>query len=739
MTYSCLAGTLTTGTDNYVGTASNDTITGTATAADTTKDLYQAQDAIDGGAGTDTLRVTVGGDISAQTPIIKNVEILEARSVNAAAKIDASASSLTKLVNANSTAALEFANIGAVTSLSVSDSAGASTFTYANDKLGASGALTLAVSSYGTAASSRDVTVVVGGADVVKTLSVDATGTNNITIKEGASTIGDTLTKLVVTGTGSLKVISEADGGDADANGTLASLTTVDASANTGGVNIDLATGGNAKDVTFTGGSGNDRVAFSATNLTVNDKLAAGDGTDTLAIADTAIDANLSKAVKATTGFEKLEYTGTAALTWDVSLAGISTITTSGAVTTAGAAGADGAKDKAGANGADAGADAVAVTGLSTQAFEIGNSITATGGAGGAGGVGSAAGKDGQAGGVGGAGKSALIFTPLVDNGSNAVTVTLKGVTLNSSGANGGAGGAAGDVTADKGGAGGKGGAADTVIDATNIETVNIVSATNSTGTVTVNTLTAIGGTGGKGGAGKTAGADGAAGADGSGLTLSNNGTVNISGAADLVLGTVVSTNVTIKAAGLSGALTVATGNGNDVIEGGSGKNTITLNGGVDSINLTASVAKQDTINVAAVTNSTTAALVTALTGVTTGSSSVGDKIDIAGTNTVAANSTGVDASSGLTRTVTNGIITFSGTSSSTTLANYLDAAFDAVAQNKAAAFVFNGDTYVIANAGNDATFDAGADYVVKLVGVTDLTALVSATTDMAAGKLFIA
>ena len=505
-------------------------------------------------------------------------------------------------------------------------------------------------------------TAVYRRSDVVKTLTVDATGTNNITIKEGANTIGDTLTKLVVTGAGSLKVVSEADGADADTAGTLASLTTVDASANTGGVNIDLATGGNAKDVTFTGGSGNDRIAFSATNLTVNDKLSAGDGTDTLAIADTSIDAALSKALKGTSGFEKLEYTGTAALTWDVSLAGISTVTTTGAVTTAGAAGADAGANAAGNAGAAAGADALAITGLSTQAFEIGNSVTATGGAGSAGGAAAAAGK---AGGAGGAGKSALIFTPLVDNGSNTVTVTLKGVTLNSSGGAGG-NGSAGAAGANAGGKGGNGGAADTVIDATNIETVTIVSATNSTGTVTVNTLTATGGAGGLGGkegaAGAGDGAAGTAGADGSGLTLSNNGTVNISGAADLVLGTVVSTNVTIKAAGLSGALTVATGNGNDVIEGGSGKNTITLNGGVDSVNLSASAAKQDTITVAAVTNSTTAALVTALTGVTTGSSSVGDKIDFAGTNTVAANSTGVDASSGLTRTVTNGIITFSGT-----------------------------------------------------------------------------
>jgi len=63
-------------------------------------------------------------------------------------------------------------------------------------------------------------------------------------------------------------------------------LATVNASTNTGGVSFNLT--GNTKDVTFTGGSGNDTVLMGA-SLATTDKLDGGAGTNTIGVSSGAL------------------------------------------------------------------------------------------------------------------------------------------------------------------------------------------------------------------------------------------------------------------------------------------------------------------------------------------------------------------------------------------------------------------------------------------------------------------
>ena len=107
-----------------------------------------------------------------------------------------------------------------------------------------------------------------GGGDLVingvETINVTATGDDN-----DLNVDGDDLATVNVLGTGDINM-------DVDA-----SVTTLDASANTGGVTINATA---AADVIFTGGTGADTFAFAAAEYDEDDTVDGGDGTDTLNI-----------------------------------------------------------------------------------------------------------------------------------------------------------------------------------------------------------------------------------------------------------------------------------------------------------------------------------------------------------------------------------------------------------------------------------------------------------------------
>lgn len=688
--------TLTSAIDNITGTAGNDTIVGDST-------FTSGADQIDGGAGTDTLKL-VG---TTTKPTLTNVEAITLDQYGNNKTFDVS--------NVTGVTALKLSNQSTQGTGDSTFTIGASqTVTIENVKDTANDGNELILSSASSVTANTLVLVGAGdpatsGNDLEIEIQGTAVATLNLSTATSASRVsfqdettnGDFAVATVnVTGSQNLTV-------DAFAAST-ASRVTFAATDFTGVLDLNLSA---TEDFTVNAGSGNDRFNLGAA-FNASEKLAGGTGTNTLAVSTATINSTFAGYVDGKTNnvannsnIQALEYTGTSSYVLDASLIQMSTLTsykTTGTIV--GTAGANG--------GANAGTVGIAVTGESNaQTYSIEGNVT-----GGAGGTAGAATH-------GGAGAKGVTFAPAVDNGSNVLNLSLKGVTVTGgAGQNGGGGGAAQN-----------GGDAGSAIDFSNFETINITS-TGATSTA-VNTFTA-------GAAGALA-AGGANGAAGSTVIASSNATFNISGANEINLGTINTTNtpVTVNAANLTGKLTVGSGTAADVFTAGSGINLITLAGGVDTVDLTRSTAKADVITTTAATNTTSTSFVkiSGFTNVLTN----GDKLDTAATASIQADvsagtATGV---TNLTGSVSSGILSFAGSAASTaTLADKVTAATAAAfagTANEVLAFEHGGNTYVFAQVGTNDAFNAGTDQLIELTGVTGVTAL--STSASAANTIWIA
>lgn len=703
--------TLTTGVDSIVGTSSNDTITADNTA--TAKQLSVA-DVVNGGAGTDTLRIFLAaGDTATGQGSLTSIENVY---INGGAITAYTAATGTTGLSVDSPVALTNATYTlsgqAVTLKSALTASAAATMTTTLANAATTTAATVNLDGY--TYSGTDVHVLALTGTTLATATLNTTATSKISNLTNASAA---LTTLNLTGTAGITL---AD--------TLTGLKTYNASGTTGAVTLDISGKTPSSTLSYTGSDARDILTFGAgaagpkSTMTVNGGAGA---TDKLVIKDantTDNTAGINKAV----GFEYLGLgSGTAGSTYDMSL--ITAMSIVNIDTSTGAVPATPAT-AAGGTAGTAGTAAIVLSGLGNA-----NSVIVDAAITSAGGNASASSTTVAAGTAGGAGAVGLNLTPLVDTGSNAVTITLNGVTIDSSGGVGGANAA----TASSAQAGGVGGAGAVSISATSYESVNLVSnfATNGT---TTNVLKATGGAGAAAGSAATAGA---AGADAAGLALGTNGTLTITGAAALNAGLVSGTNVTINASGLSGNLTMSTGTGNDVITGGSGVNALTLTGGVDTVNLAASTAKADTVTFTSGTGTTSTSFVK-IAGFTN-AVTTGDKLDTAiATVTIQADvasgtATGV---ANLTAQVSSGILSFAGSAAATaTLANKVTAATAAAfagGVGEVLAFEHAGNTYVFAQVGTADAFNAGTDQLIELTGVVGVTALSS--TVSGATTLFI-
>lgn len=234
--------TLTTGIDNFPGTAGNDTFIGGNGATNTTGPADQ----LDGGAGNDTFKF-YGGSITGTMPTIKNIENLyfnaTSGNVNTAAIAGVEAVEIE-----NALAAGHTVNLGAEQTLALTNINTASPTTVTGS---AAAGITL-----------NNVAVVPGGS--AQTLNVNTT---NAALNLTAAVAASNIALNNATSAGSLQSINV----DGDARLTLSSnaayvnLKTVDASENTGGVNY---TQNFDTDLTFTGGTGNDRVQVAAAAIT---------------------------------------------------------------------------------------------------------------------------------------------------------------------------------------------------------------------------------------------------------------------------------------------------------------------------------------------------------------------------------------------------------------------------------------------------------------------------------------
>lgn len=299
--------TLTTNVETVTGTGGNDTVNGivSSTAADST---LQTGDIVNAGDGTDQMNVTaiVGGDFTSSGWQSNSVEQIYVRAVdNVAATAHTvtvnlgSATGATQAWNSNSSSGaaansdtVAFTDVAAGTTIGVRNATNVNT-----------SATFVAAATSGTA---DNVAIVVDG---VKSTAVSDGKINiaagfesaTLTASGSASTIGaltlNGSTKLTIDGSANVQIRAALDN----------AVTTVDASAATGNVNV---VAGTSTTIKFTGGSGNDTFttgAIAATGAAVN----GGAGTDTLVIGAAA---HLTSASgKFYSNFETLQVNGAGA------------------------------------------------------------------------------------------------------------------------------------------------------------------------------------------------------------------------------------------------------------------------------------------------------------------------------------------------------------------------------------------------------------------------------------------
>lgn len=322
---------LTAGIDNITGTAGNDVfIAGQAGGVDT----LNAGDQLNGGDGIDTLKIYAGVDnFSGAT--LKSIEIVEdydgTDAINVSANADIKELWLNKAsMNAATAAKTQIIGFGDA----AGGAAAVGTFTGTGD------AATIALKDAGKTTAYTSIEVA-----GIKNLTVDASGSNQI-----GDLIAAAAETITIKGTGSVTAVLAP-------NATV--LKSVDASANTGGVNLGLtAAQFGTNDVKVTGGAGDDTVTFSdvltkkttidmgegkntlniftGTTLAAGSTVKAGSGTaDTLVLnAVTGINATVGKMF---TGFENLKLAGTTSSYKVGDIAGITgyeiATTTSGTLT----------------------------------------------------------------------------------------------------------------------------------------------------------------------------------------------------------------------------------------------------------------------------------------------------------------------------------------------------------------------------------------------------------------------
>jgi hypothetical protein len=268
--------TLTTGVDLPSSTGGNDTYIADNTGG--TKQLAVA-DQLNGGAGTDTLKVYLAdGDTATGQPTLTSIENLH---INGGA--------ITAYTAATGTTGLTIENAVALTNATYTLSGQAVTLSKA---LTASAA-TAMVTTLANAATTTAATVTLSGytssGDDTHTLAV--TGTTLATLNLVSTGASNKVTSLT-NASAALTTLNISGDKNLSLTEALAGVKTINASTATGNVTLDVS--GATKPITFafTGGSGNDTLTVAAgqlatTALTSGAQLDFGTGTDTLVIKDT--------------------------------------------------------------------------------------------------------------------------------------------------------------------------------------------------------------------------------------------------------------------------------------------------------------------------------------------------------------------------------------------------------------------------------------------------------------------
>lgn len=273
--------TLTANVDNVVGTAGDDTIIAGPGSAGGVHTLG-ASDVINGGAGADKIIITSAATgAEALVPRMSNVEQVFVQAVGTVgATVNLiNTTGVQQLWSDNSTIGVAVTNLQEKATIGVKGGNG-SNYTVQAAASARTGDLAIALDTANVGNLIVNSTGAAGGAGYTSTTINAATGNNAITGAAGTATsqigtldVGAALATVKVTGDGAVHVV----------NNLAATVRTIDASANKGGVNFNITN--NTGNVTFTGGEGADRINFGGT-LNLSDKVDGGAGRDILGVTD---------------------------------------------------------------------------------------------------------------------------------------------------------------------------------------------------------------------------------------------------------------------------------------------------------------------------------------------------------------------------------------------------------------------------------------------------------------------
>lgn len=310
-----------TGADTFVAT-----ITDTAAGTDVIK--LGAGDSLKGGAGIDTLQITDDSTAGAATSVT-----------------GVYTDSIEKILIQNAgtnTFALDAANMAGVTTVTVNDAQDTVTVTnlaaiVATEVNRTSQNVTVNYAAAAVSGSNDSATVTLNGfastagavftSNGIETLNVaTATAASGVDSSDFVTLDGSSLKKVVITG--SQDLVARVDFANAIDGSTAAKAATIDASAFTGSLVVDLTSNGGALSangyVSVAGGTGDDTITVGT--LTSNSTLVGGAGTDTLVVAALAGGTGTTSDFKNVSGFEALQFSGALGASLDLSANNISSV-----------------------------------------------------------------------------------------------------------------------------------------------------------------------------------------------------------------------------------------------------------------------------------------------------------------------------------------------------------------------------------------------------------------------------
>jgi len=293
---------LTTGADALVGGKADDTINAVNSSL-ASEGTLQDTDSIDGGAGNDTINISMKQGWSGfGTGSMKNVENVNLTNDSTAALTYSAKGStdVTKYTVVNTAGNTTLSDLTDLASLDVTAPANTSTLTATY------GAATTVAT--GTQTDTQELKVTnVGTIDTSSTATSNAKAlTVNIAKVEALNlTTAGTSNTLNLSGVSDAKTITVSGDGQTEIQAVDAAMTSFDASAATGNVIATLTNAATNKLTTVKSGAGDDKVTVDASDLTASATVEGGAGADTLTLNGTG------KTLQNTmSGFETLALNG---------------------------------------------------------------------------------------------------------------------------------------------------------------------------------------------------------------------------------------------------------------------------------------------------------------------------------------------------------------------------------------------------------------------------------------------